>query len=253
MKKFSVVNFQAGFVVLLGLVWLSLVVPTELLAEHPPMDQRSIGDYRRDVKTFMKLSKSDDQPTQRSAVFNLCALHFELVNDSRFRSSPQVQSFRVVVANRLEAYANDVTKQLKKERAAGRKSEKSSQLSGRSQVVDSKSENLESILSTDDLEQEETDAIYQSALQSYGSLAQLSGGPAQVFDYAGGRMGGSPWDHGHLLVNLIQNTIDPAFWRDNGGNGTIHYYQPSRVLVINGSQRIHEMTEDLLWKLRAAN
>jgi len=99
---------------------------------------------------------------------------------------------------------------------------------------------------------QESEAVFQSALQSYDSLSQLSGGPVGVFDYAGARMG-APWDHGQQLVELIQSTIDPAFWRDSGGSGSIEYYRPSRVLVISGSRRVQELTEDLLWKLRAAN
>ena len=94
----------------------------------------------------------------------------------------------------------------------------------------------------------ENQAAFQLALQSYDSLSQFSGGPAEVFDYAGGRMA-APWDNGQQLVDLIQNTIDPAFWRDNGGSGSIQYYRPGRVLVINGSQRIHELAEDLLLSL----
>ena len=39
-------------------------------------DTRSTGDYRADFKTFMKLSKDDDEQIERNAVFNLCQLHF---------------------------------------------------------------------------------------------------------------------------------------------------------------------------------
>ena len=238
-----------------GLVGLSFLLPVELSAEEPA-GQRSIGDYRRDVKTFMKLSKSDDKPTQRNAIFNMCALHYELVSDSRFRTSSQVQSFRAVVAKRLETYSKDRSKEFEKQKAAQLKRERRAR---KNQSTDSDYQELSS--TSDDVaeqtpeqtpEEAEDEAIYQSALQSYDSLAQLSGGPAQVFDYAGPRMG-APWDNGQLLVNLIQNTIDPDVWRDNGGNASIHYYQPGRVLVINASQKTHEKTEDLLWKLRVLN
>ena len=251
----SVLFFQSSrFILFVGLVGLSFLLPVDLSAEQPA-GQRSIGDYRRDVKTFMKLSKSDDKPTQRNAIFNLCALHYELVKDSRFRTSTQVQSFRVVVAGRLEAYWNDRSKELKKKKAAQLKRERLARKNHRS---DSSQQGLgaEPLVAGVEQAQEEAidqdEAIYQSALQSYDSLAQLSGGPAQVFDYAGPRMG-APWDNGALLVNLIQNTIDPDVWRDNGGNASIHYYQPGRVLVINASQKIHEKTEDLLWKMRRLN
>lgn len=226
--------------VLVGLSCFCFVWTSLCLAEQPA-NQRSIGDYRRDVKTFMKLSKSEDTQIQRNAIFNLCALHYELVSDSRFRTSTQVQSFRVVVANRLEGYSKE---QAKAQKRLAKKRDQKRQHD--SDIEESKSDSSQSV------EQTEDEAVYESALRSYESLSQFSGGPVQVFDYAGGRLG-APWDNGLVLVDLIQNTIDPSFWRDNGGNGTIHYYRPSRVLVINGSQRIQEMTEDLLWKLRAAN
>lgn len=236
---------------LVGLSVACFILPAEAIAGHQDVNQRSIRDYRRDVKTFMKLSKSEDEQTQRNAVFNLCALHHELVSDSRFRTSTQVQSFRVVVANRLEGFAKRQTKEFKKAKLASSKLARERQAKVRNESLASEpEENLEA--RNDTAHKDEAQVVFQSALQSHDLLAQFSGGPAQVFDYAGGRRG-APWDNGQLLVNLIQNTIDPASWRDNGGNGAIHYYQPGRVLVINGSQRVHELTEELLWKLRAAN
>ena len=245
--------------ILFCLVGLTLLfcLSTNASAEHPREQQRSIGDYRGDVKTFMKLSKSKDQQVQRNAIFNLCALHHELVSDSRFRTSTKVQSFRVVVAKRLETYSKKQLKQLKRHELAAAKRAKLAKRNSDPLANESKKPGTQSQdeRQADQVAQPEYefDAILQSASDSYDSLGQFSGGPAQVFNYAGGRIGGAPWDHGQSLVDLIQNTIDPTFWRDNGGNGTIYYYRPSRVLVINASQRIHELTEDLLWKLRAAN
>ena len=234
---------------LVGLSISCFILSAEAVAENRDADQRSIGDYRRDVKTFMKLSKSEDEQTQRNAVFNLCALHHELVNDSRFSTNSQVQSFRVVVANRLKGFSKQLTKEFKKQESATSSRARKSQAKIRNEKSVPESEE-DSQTQADATGGEEDQAVFQSALQSYNLLTQLSGGPTQVFDYAGGRMG-APQDNGQQLVDLIQNTIDPASWRDNGGNAAIHYYQPGRVLVINGSQRIHELTEDLLWKLRA--
>ncbi len=222
------------FCALAGIFLLITESPAQAVAEHRDVDRRTIGDFRRDLKTFMKLSKSQDAQTQRNAVFNLCALHHEVVSDSRFHTSQRIQGFRVVAANRLKGFVKEQSREFKE------------------QNLEADTQSGDTIQAVDE-HQAENEAIFQSALESYELLGHLSGGPAQVFDYAGGRMGGAPWDNGQQLVDLIQNTIDPAFWRDNGGSGAIHYYQPSRVLVISASQRIHDLTEDLLWKLRAAN
>ena len=257
MSSLQMVDSRTSFFLLFGLAVLCFVLPARALADDRGVNQRSIGDYRRDVKAFMKLSKSKDEQIQRNAVFNLCALHHELVTDSRFRTSTQVQSFRVVVANRLEDFSKQQKKKFKKQRSAELKRARANQSRPQPKARNEElaygaeagaKENLET--KTESAETDESQAVFQSAVQSYDSLAQFSGGPAQVFDYAGGRMG-APWEGGLQLVNLIQTTIDPDSWRDSGGNGAIQYYQPGRVLVINASQRVHELTEDLLWKLRA--
>jgi len=237
---------------LVGFILSCFALPIQAAPVLGDGEQRSIGEYRRDVKTFMKLSKSEDEQVQRNAVFNLCALHHELVGDSRFRTSTQVQSFRVVVANRLEAFSKERTKEFEKQRLAELKRKRIAERKEKKKKQDLEIETQVLNAPAKTETEQEDQAIFQSALQSYDSLSQFSGGPAEVFDYAGGRLG-APWDHGQQLVDLIQNTIDPASWRDSGGSASIHYYRPGRVLVINGSQRIHEQTEDLLWKLRAAN
>ena len=48
------------------------------------------------------------------------------------------------------------------------------------------------------------------------------------------------------LIDLITATIEPQSWQDNGGRGTITYYQPLKVLVIRNNQRVHEQIGGLL-------
>ncbi len=231
--------------------------PVSLRVEESETEYRSIGEYRRDVKTFMKHSKSSDSQLERNAIFNLCELHRELVSDPRFHSNQQIQGFRVVVANRLETYAKDVKKeQLRAQRAAKNARKESSSVE--QEDVDSGPDST-SVAQSDSFQGSplpdptaaEQDEMYQSSADAYHSLGMLSGGPNQLFGYAGGHLG-PPWDHGQELVDLIQNTINPDFWRANGGNGVIHYFQPLRVLVIGASTQVHENTLDLLNQLRAA-
>ncbi len=227
--------------------------------------QRTIGQYRKDVKAFMKLSKHDDPSLQRNAIYNLCALHYELASDSRFESSSQIQSFRVIVAKRLAGYVKEFKKQqttlerLEKKTKRHSSTNNSRQKSNETGSFGTQSGDSqrpltgtgEFTLKSETDTQSETDEMYQAAADSYHSMGQVSGGPNQLFDYAGGRFA-PPWDHGPDLVALITSTIDPAFWRQNGGNGSIHYFRPLRVLVIGATTRVHDDTLGLLMKLRAA-
>ena len=227
----------------------------KITGDDEPEEHRSIGDYRRDLKKFMKLSKHDDEQLQRNAIFNLCALHYELVLDPRFKTSEQIKSFRVVVAKRLEGFAKEFKKSKLVEARKSKKRNRSMSAgkdtqTGQKDSDPSQSDN-EAEATEESEEEAEYEAMYQSASQTYQDLGQISGGPNQLFNYAGGQFG-SPWDHGDQLVALIQNTVDPDKWRDAGGNASIHYFRPLRVLVINASWETHDKTERLLWMLRAA-
>lgn len=214
---------------------------------------RSIREYRLDVKTFMKLSKRDDAQIQRNAIFNLCELHWELVNDPRLETNQQVQGFRVVIANRLEAFAKEVEKQQLRSARLAWQNRKNGSDETRNEETRSNAPPTERKVSDSagPSHVDEGEAMYQSSSDAYYSMGQLTGGPNQLFGYAGGRLG-PPWDHGPDLVNLIQNTINPDFWRANGGNGVIHYFRPLRVLVIGASTQVHQDTLDLLYKLRSS-
>lgn len=233
-------------------------------------DTRSIGDYRADLKTFMKLSKDDDEQIERNAVFNLCQLHFEITIDSRFETSQQLQGIRAVIAKRLETFSKDVeNKHLRKQREAKRSQNRSSGSSPQStdgsnqtSLPDTGSSTGSAASGSEDendtynessgseSDSGTNDAMNNAASESYYSMGALSGGPNQLFGYAGGRFA-PPWDHGEELVELITSVINPTFWRRNGGVGSIHYYQPSRVLVIRATQQGNEEVGDLLEKLRA--
>ncbi len=101
-------------------------------------------------------------------------------------------------------------------------------------------------------ERETGDLLAASSVQ-YGADDQpegSTGGWSNLFGELNAAFG-PPWDNGADLVALIEKTIDPQFWRSNGGPGTIHYYAPSGVLVIRASQEVHDRVYDLLFKLGA--
>jgi hypothetical protein len=68
---------------------------------------------------------------------------------------------------------------------------------------------------------------------------------------AGAGAGGIP-DYGPDLVELIQATISPATWDINGGNGSIVYFAPLRVLVVSAPGTVHGEVGEVLGQLRAA-
>jgi hypothetical protein len=208
-------------------------------------------------------------------VFNLCRLHYEIVTDSRFETSQQLQGIRAVIAKRLATFSKDEKKsKLRREREANQSRNRSwvSDPANASDTPDSDSTNPGASNSdaettpvgmggpvSDNAVENSTgsesdsgaiDAMYDSASDAHFALGELSGGPTQLFGYAGGQLG-PPWDHGEELVDLITSVIDPSFWRRNGGPGSIHYYQPSLVLVVRAPQQGNEEVADLLQRLRA--
>ncbi len=69
---------------------------------------------------------------------------------------------------------------------------------------------------------------------------------------AGGQSVGvnGPDDDGQALVDLIQQTIAPASWDVNGGEGTIVYFRPLRVIVVRQAEQVQDDLGDLLEGLR---
>lgn len=262
---------QLSFPAIATITWLlhfSLVVstvPAFPFQSNDETEQRSIGEYRSDVKTFMKLSKDADLQNERTAVFNLCQLHWEIVSDSRFDSNQRLQGMRAVVANRLETYTKDHRNSLlRAERKKRRQSDDRTDVAVEKLVDDKQSSNAGNAArasatvsirdSANDTKSKPTEdeLIHQSAADSYYTMGALTGGPNQLFNYAGGGLA-APWDNGEALVELIVSTIDPSAWRRNGGSASIQYYQPLRVLVVHAPLQSHGDTADLLNRLRGAD
>jgi hypothetical protein len=205
-----------------------------------PMSSRSIGDYRRNLKAFMKLSKDVDHPAiQRAAIFNLCQLHHQMVRDPRFNSSQTLQGMRVVASNRLEKFAKEFRKRAMREQRLKSPAAKETDSESLSNHAGSHTKPSEI-------------AVVEAELavgKSFRTMSRISGGPTCLLNYRG--QFAPPWDHGWQLVELIENTIHPESWRNNGGTGAIHYYQPLRVLVIGASSQVHQDTLELLGRIRA--
>ena len=239
-------------------------------AETVTKTRRKVSDFRKDLKVFMKLSKSPDPQTERIAVYNLCQLHREIAISPKFDESIQLQGMRVVISKRLTTFSADFANSLKRLARQKKKSSVDQELESldlnapresNSQPVlvndqatgenNPPSAGLASLANSAD-EAELKKAMWISAVSSYDSLNCVSGGPERIFSLIGGRLA-PPWDHGQDLVDLITTVIHPNSWRNNGGNASIHYYQPSRVLVLHASLQGHHATSNLLEKLRGSS
>jgi hypothetical protein len=53
------------------------------------------------------------------------------------------------------------------------------------------------------------------------------------------------------LVDLIERTINPAFWDVVGGPGTIFYYAPLQCLVVRATTEVHENLGGFVGNVRA--
>lgn len=227
------------------------------------LEPRAIGEIRRDVEAFLKNSKSgDDLDLQVGGIVDLCFIHHEIVADPRFDTNRQLQSIRAQAASRLKKYLKNV--QLEKIRRE-RKAKKHLAETNR-RLLTGESVEPTKVKTTDDLQRlaEQTqfansakskretsvdNELYTSMYSSANSLGNLTGGPSQMFGYLSANYA-PPWDHGEELIDLIQNTIDPKFWQRNGGAGIIHYYRPSRIIVVGATAKIHDDMTDMLRNLR---
>ena len=246
------------FALVVGIIQMGPFVPTlsAMLATHPYTCKvekdnhvKFVGDYRKDLKAFMKRSKVKDDSVQRvGAIVDLCMLHHELVNDPRYKTHSQLQSFRAVAADRLKKCRKEIEIEIKRfdRRNSGGKS--TSTRSRRLEDQNDHRDNVEGSRTDKLLDQHEID---QWLIEDMQSITQISGGPVRLWNYTGGNHGPGICDYGPDLVRLIESTINPDFWRTNGGTGIIEYYQPLRILVVSASSQVHDQMTDMLRTLRA--
>lgn len=220
-----------------------VVIPANVSSAAMPapvetvVEVKKVGDYRRDLKSFVKQSKSKDESIRFGAVLNLCLLHYQLVNDERYQTNRQLQGFRAVAAERLKKCKKEIELQLLRNQRTNKPSHDPRSEPDLDQPPEASGEfgfRLYEKVITDDMQ----------------AMTSITGGPVRLWQYTG-NPSGPLCDHGPELVNLIENTINPDSWRRNGGNGIIEYYQPLRIIVVGASGQIHDEISDLLNTLRA--
>jgi general secretion pathway protein D len=87
------------------------------------------------------------------------------------------------------------------------------------------------------------------ATSSSGNGTKTGQSPSNSAGGPGGLNGGSQADF-DSLIDLIETTIKPNSWQDNGGPGSISPFETNLSLVISQTQEVHEEVADLLKQLR---
>jgi hypothetical protein len=121
-------------------------------------------------------------------------------------------------------------------------------------------DHIERHTAREDRHAKRTDALADLRPPETPVLAQQPAGPGGPAPGAGGQPAGAGAragaggiiDYGPDLVELIQATISPSTWDINGGNGSIVYFAPLRVLVVSAPGEVHGDVADVLGQLRAA-
>lgn len=173
---------------------------------------------------------SRQQSARAGAVRRMCQLHGEILSDPRYETSDTLQQYRVRLWSRLRRVQADLKKQLASLPAQ----------------ADPQAAADQALLAGAD---PASLAAADSLAASLALLDATQGGPASLLAF-GGRAG--PADFGPDLVDLIERTINPAFWDTNGGPGSIVYYQPLKCLVVRATSEMHHKIGGALGGLRDA-
>lgn len=82
-----------------------------------------------------------------------------------------------------------------------------------------------------------------------GNYGSHNSSTSPMVDPLTGQGGGVAADFTQL-IELIQSTVDPESWEENGGTGTITEFSNTNSLVIRTTQEVHAQIQDLLKRLR---
>lgn len=91
----------------------------------------------------------------------------------------------------------------------------------------------------------------QSAAQADAILGQQLPNMNPLFGQQNGRgIATGPIDHSQQLIDVIQRCLAPNTWDVNGGQGVVHYYAPSKALVVRQTSEMHEQLQRVIPLLR---
>lgn len=219
---------------------VTLAFCAAVLAAEPavarPADTASVGSDSRpfheihaEITDLLRSEAAAANPgEQYRFVRRMCALHGEIVGDPRYAASDTLAAYRAKLWSRLRRVQADLKRELAQDEPR-----RSRQPAGAAAA----SADPQSLIAAESLS------------ESLALLGESQGGPGFLVAL-GGRAG--PADHGAELVDLIERTINPAFWDTVGGPGSIYYYAPLHCLVVRATSEVHAKIGATVEGLRGA-
>lgn len=217
---------------------LPLYLATALLAStpethtqqsEPTVQNLPLRESVRELARAYPRSSHTEPP--EDVVLRMVAVHDALSQDTEL-PKPERDRLQREIAGRLERFAALIQRRL----ARGEQ------------------ERLKSALQSTRLPESLDPPTDRSAVLAQVGRARQAAGQAGVGPprQRGSRVLGNAAlpDNGPALVALIQRTISPGAWDVNGGEGTIQYYRPLRVLVIRAPGGVHDNVGGVLGGLR---
>ena len=199
-----------------------LVLTLAALGQTAQSDEvREVSAVRKEVSQLLRAEAKNDAPARSRQVQRMAQVYLEIVGDERFITNPVLQQQKSKLHTRLLKIRDE----LKRQRSIDQR------------TVDKRR-------GDDDQQQREVAASLAAHLHL---ASQTLGGPAAVFE---GAAGGAPVDYADDLIDLITETISPAQWNVNGGEGSIMFYRPALALVVRASSEVHTGVGGLLGGLR---
>lgn len=190
--------------------------------------QTPLHEFNNEISALFKQeAAAKDLPARAAPIRQMCALHARIVSDERYATSDKLKEYRARLWSRLKKVRDELKREIARES------------DGKETTAD-----LDVLESADELSVAAAESLADSL-----SLSQHSqGGAANLLSFGGDAIS----DNGRELVELIQRTINPAFWDVVGGPGTIVYYAPLQCIVVRATSEIHGNVGGALGGLREA-
>ncbi len=193
----------------------------------------AIRDLRLDTDAVFDHLRVATDGARTAAILDLCCLHDRVVFHPQFPKYSKLVSLRARIVSELREVNRELERGLEK---SGLHLPAASLpgLSGDGQRISPGAAGLV--------------AEWYARRELRGAGQSLGGPAAWGYQLSGFFAPGD--DYGFELVNLIVQTINPERWRTSGGDATINYWQPARVLVVSADMDTHDRLEALLTGLR---
>jgi hypothetical protein len=208
-------------------IFILVAIGAQPGASGSTASERGFHEYQQQISALLKRDSQAKSAAARAAVVRgMCELHGEIVHDPRYAASDVLKEYRGRLWSRLTKIKTELKQQLAKNKSS-------------KDALDT----LATLESADSL----AVAAADSLATSLSLLDQSHGGPARLMAFGGGP---GPIDWGPDLVDLIERTINPAFWDVVGGPGSIVYYRPLQCLVVRATAEVHGQIGGLVGGLR---